>query len=149
MKWKSVIETLTHGTQTLWAKSRWWIVHEWGLSYSHKSNASIYHCNDSIISAMASKITGVSVVCHTCLFRRRQKKFKAPRHWALLEEFTGHRYIKWYSATSVTYIMFTWYPIAPISLAIDCVTRIVDMYHLCVPHVWWNKLSKISLLQNR
>ena len=50
------------------------------------------HYNDVIMSAMASQITGVSIVCST-VGPGADKKIKAPRYWPLCGEFTGDRWI--------------------------------------------------------
>ena len=53
------------------------------------------HYSDVIMSAMASKITGVSMVCFNRLFVQAQIKenIKAPRHRPLWGEFTGDQWI--------------------------------------------------------
>ena len=50
------------------------------------------HYSDVIMSAMASQITGVSIVCSTVFFSGAEN-FKATRHWPLCEEFTGDQWI--------------------------------------------------------
>ena len=49
-----------------------------------------YHNSDVIMSAMASQITGVSVVYSTVYFK---ENIKAQRHWPLCGEFTDDQWI--------------------------------------------------------
>ena len=62
--------------QIIWHYTAIWI----GTIRRHKK-----HCSDIMMSAMASQITGVSIVCLTVWLRRRSKNkkenVKAPRHW--------------------------------------------------------------------
>ena len=51
------------------------------------------HYNDVIMSAVASQITGVSVVYSTRVQGQTKENIKAPRHWLLWGEFTGDRWI--------------------------------------------------------
>ena len=46
------------------------------------------HYNDIIMSAVASQITSISIVCSTV-----KENIKAPRHWPLCGEFTDDRWI--------------------------------------------------------
>ena len=50
-------------------------------------------CSDVIISAMASQITGVSIVYSTACSNTDKENIKAPFHWPLWGEFTGVRWI--------------------------------------------------------
>ena len=43
----------------------------------------LFQYDDVIMSAMASQIAGVSVVCSTVSLGAGQRKIKAPRHWPL------------------------------------------------------------------
>ena len=45
------------------------------------------------MNTMASQITGVSIVYTTVCLGSDQKNFKAPRHWPVLGEFMGDRWI--------------------------------------------------------
>ena len=65
----------------------------------------IFHYNGVIMSAMASQITSVSMVCSTVVQTQINENIKAPRHWPLWGEFTGDQWIpltkgqqrgKWY-----------------------------------------------------
>ena len=49
----------------------------------------VIHYSDVIMSAMASQITGVSMVCSTVCLGADQRKHQTPRHWPLWGEFTG------------------------------------------------------------
>ena len=51
------------------------------------------HYNEVIINAMASQIIGFSIVCSAVCSGADKKKIKAPRHWPLLGESTGDRWI--------------------------------------------------------
>ena len=42
-----------------------------------------YNYNDVIMGAMASQITGVSIVCLTLCSGADQRKHQTPRHWPL------------------------------------------------------------------
>ena len=52
----------------------------------------IMHYSDVMLSAMASQITGVSIVCST-VGSGTDQNIKAPRHKPLCGEFTGDRWI--------------------------------------------------------
>ena len=64
-----------------------------------KKNTSRYtdrfHYNDVIMSPMASQITSLTIVYSSVYIIQTQIKqnIKAPRHWPLCREFTGHRWI--------------------------------------------------------
>ena len=51
-----------------------------------------WHSSDVIMGAMASQITGVSIIYWT-VQAQVKKSIKAPRHWPLWGEFAGHRWI--------------------------------------------------------
>ena len=51
------------------------------------------HYNAVIMSAMASQITSLTIVYSTVYSDTDKKNIKAPRHWLLWGEFTGHRWI--------------------------------------------------------
>ena len=51
------------------------------------------HYNDVIMSAIASQITGVSIVYLTRRLAQIKENIKARRHWPLWGEFTGDRWI--------------------------------------------------------
>ena len=53
----------------------------------------IFYYSDVIVSAMASRITGVSMVCWTFVQVQIKGNIKGPRHWPLWGEFTGDRCI--------------------------------------------------------
>ena len=53
----------------------------------------IHHYTDVIVSAMASQITGVSIVCSVFGLGADQRNIKASRHCPLCREFTGDRWI--------------------------------------------------------
>ena len=53
----------------------------------------ITHCSEVIMSAMASQITGVSIVCSTVVPGVDQGKYQRPRHLPLSGESTGDRRI--------------------------------------------------------
>ena len=48
---------------------------------------------DVTMSAMASQITGVSIVCSAVCSGADQDNIKAPRHWPLWGESNGDRWI--------------------------------------------------------
>ena len=53
-----------------------------------------YRCNDVIMTVMASQITSLTIVYSTFYSSAEIKEnIKAPRHWPLWGEFTGHRWI--------------------------------------------------------
>ena len=58
------------------------------------------HYSDVIMNMMASQITGVSSVCSTVCSGAGQKNIKAPRHWPLWGESTGHRWKRFHMMTS-------------------------------------------------
>ena len=47
-----------------------------------------WHCNDVIMSAMASQISGASIVCSIVFQAQIKENIKAPRHWPLWGETT-------------------------------------------------------------
>ena len=51
------------------------------------------HYSDVIMGAMASQITGVSIVYSSPYSAQIKENIKAPRHWPLWEEFTGDRWV--------------------------------------------------------
>ena len=51
------------------------------------------HYNEVIMNAMASQIIGVSIFAQPCVQAQIKKNIKAPRHWPLLGESTGDRWI--------------------------------------------------------
>ena len=51
------------------------------------------HYSDVIMSAIASQITGVSIVCSTVVEEQIKVNIKTPRQWPLLEESVGDRWI--------------------------------------------------------
>ena len=53
----------------------------------------IFHYSDVIMGAIASHITGISIVYSTVYSGANQRKHKALRHWPLWGEFTGERWI--------------------------------------------------------
>ena len=63
------------------------------LECNHFGVAAVYfHYSDVIMSAKASQIIGVSMVCWTVCSGADQRKIKALRHWPLWGEFTGDRW---------------------------------------------------------
>ena len=48
-----------------------------------------YHYSDVIMSAIASQITSLTLVCSTNIQIQIKENIKAPRHWPLCGEFTG------------------------------------------------------------
>ena len=69
------------------------------------------HYSDVIISAVASQITGVSIVCSTVCLGDAQRKVR--RHWPLLRESTGDRWIppvmrKMFTFDDVIIILWTY-----------------------------------------
>ena len=51
------------------------------------------HYNDVIMSTMVSQITSLAIIYSTVYSGTDKKNIKAPRHWPLLGEFTGDRWI--------------------------------------------------------
>ena len=49
--------------------------------------------NAGIMSAMASQITNLTIVCWAFIKAQLKENIKAPRHWPLCGEFTGNRWI--------------------------------------------------------
>ena len=47
-----------------------------------------YHYSDIIMSAMASQITSLTIVCWPFIQVQIKENIKAPRHWPLCGEFT-------------------------------------------------------------
>ena len=54
---------------------------------------SFHRYNDVIMSAMASQITSVLIICSTVCSGADQRKHQALRHWPLWGESTGDRWI--------------------------------------------------------
>ena len=52
-----------------------------------------FHYCDVILGAMASQITSLTIVYSRVHSSADKKIIKAPRHWSLWDEFTGHRWI--------------------------------------------------------
>ena len=68
----------------------------WGENFSRKYILDLvgnHHC-DVIKSAMASQITGVSIVYSFFFQAQIKEDIQAPRHWPLWGEFTGDRWIR-------------------------------------------------------
>ena len=58
----------------------------------------LFHYSDVIMGAMVSQITSLTIVCSTVYQAQIKEYTKAPRHWPLCGEITGHRWIpphKW------------------------------------------------------
>ena len=60
------------------------------------------------MSAMASLITSLTIVYSTVYWDADQKKNKAPRHWPLCGEFTGHRWIPAQRASNPENVSIWW-----------------------------------------
>ena len=70
-----------------------WLQHLSGLiSYADRRNGR-FHYNDVIMSAIASQITGVSIVAQLLAEAQVRRNIKAPSHLPLCGEFTGDRWI--------------------------------------------------------
>ena len=52
----------------------------------------LMHYGDVIMGAIASQITSLTIVYSTVYSDADQKNIKAPRHWPLCGEFTGHKW---------------------------------------------------------
>ena len=81
--------------QIIWHYTAIWIgtirinTNKWNQFQFHKK-----HCSDIMMSAMASQITGVSIVCLTVCWgagKKKKENVKAPRHWPPWGESTGDR----------------------------------------------------------
>ena len=69
--------------------TRKWNTTKW--NFNHAGNV---HNSDVIMSAMASQITGVLIVClNVCSVADQRKHQSSGCHWPLLGEFTGDRWI--------------------------------------------------------
>ena len=66
-------------------------VHKWMRVQNEKKNNDYYY-SDVIMSAMASKITGVTLVCSTICSGADQKNIKAPHHWPLWAMDSPHKW---------------------------------------------------------
>ena len=66
---------------------RWWIGDKTRCNQKY-----ICHNSDVIISAVASQITGVSIVYSIVYSGADQRKQQTPRRWPLCGEFTGDRW---------------------------------------------------------
>ena len=64
--------------------------------------------NDVIMGAMASQITGLTIVCSTVCSDADQRNIKAPRHWPLWWEFTGYRWIPAQRASNAENVSIWW-----------------------------------------
>ena len=73
---KSLKSLLLDYSRSTWRSSKWKYIFDTNTNYS-----------DVIVSAMPSRITGVSVVCSTPFVKAQMKEhIKAPRHWPLRGE---------------------------------------------------------------
>ena len=61
-------------------------LHVGSCKYSGDNDSNAY-CSDAMVSAMASRITGVLIVHYTFCSGTNQRSIKAPRHWT----FWGHK----------------------------------------------------------
>ena len=59
-----------------------------------------WHYNDVIMSAIASQLTSLTIVI--------KENIKAPRHWPLCREFTGHRWIPRTKASNAENVFIWW-----------------------------------------
>ena len=57
------------------------------------SCSSAAHYNDVIMDTMASQITSLTIFTQPFIQAQTKENTKAPRHWPLCGEFTGHRWI--------------------------------------------------------
>ena len=64
----------------------------WPVGAQLSSKAAL-HYNDVIMTTMASQITGLTIVYPSVYSRQIKENIKAPRHWPLWGEFTGHQWI--------------------------------------------------------
>ena len=69
----------TNVDQRSWRHVSSWTI----LSCAYKQERMSQHNSDIIMRAMASQITGVSIVCSTVCSSADQNKFEPPRHWPL------------------------------------------------------------------
>ena len=60
--------------------------------YISLHTANSCHYSDVIMGAMASQITGLTIVYST-VYSVAEENIKVPRHWSLCREFTGDRWI--------------------------------------------------------
>ena len=60
------------------------------------------------MSAMASQITGVFIVCSTVVQAQIKENMKARRHWPLCGEFTGDRWIPAQKASNTENVSIWW-----------------------------------------
>ena len=67
------------------------------------------HYNDVIMGAMASQITSLTIVYSTVYQAQIKENFKAPRHWPLCEEFTGHRLFPAQMASNAENVSIWWH----------------------------------------
>ena len=66
-----------------------WVI----VELDNDSSLSNYHYYDVIMSAIASQITSLMIVCSAVYSAQIKEHIKAPRHWPLCAEFTGNRWI--------------------------------------------------------
>ena len=72
------------------------------------SELEMSHCGDVIMSAMASQITS-RLFTQSFIQAQIKENIKAPRHWPLWGEFTGHRWIPRTQKASNAENVFIWW----------------------------------------
>ena len=93
------------------------------------------HYSDVILSAMASQITGVTIVCLTVFLGADQrKKIKAPSHWPLWGESTGEPWIPLQMANNAKFVSIWWrhHVCFPLAASLHCNFRAFILFaHQC------------------
>ena len=74
--------------------NQYWLVVTWAVRSKLQCNSiHLFHYNDVIMSPMASQITSLTMFTQPFTQTQIKEHIKAPCHWPLWGEFTGHRWI--------------------------------------------------------
>ena len=68
----------------------------------------LYHYSDVIIGAMAYQITRLTLFTQPFIQAQIKENIKAPHHWPLCGEFTGHRWIPAQMASNAENVSIWW-----------------------------------------
>ena len=63
------------------------------ITFPRLQSVTVYHYSDVVMSAMASQITGVSIVCSTACLGAVQRKHQSPASLTFVRESAGDRWI--------------------------------------------------------
>ena len=103
----------------IWLKMNFWSIYEestdpsticliwnWAVSEHVLSGGSDFHYSDVTMGAIASQITGLTIVYSTVYSDAHQRKH--PRHWPLCGEFTGDVEFPAQMASNPEYVSIWW-----------------------------------------